>query len=74
MLDESKLTDEETSLYRESNETGDVWKDESLGIDERITMAAARLAMNHKESARYKDDAVRTINANLTSLNKAMSL
>ena len=37
-------------------------------------MAAARLAMNHKESARYKDDAVRTINANLTSLNKAMSL
>ena len=74
LLDASKLADEDTSLYRESNETGDVWKDESLGIDERITMAAARLAMNHKESARYKDDAVRAINANLTSLNKAMSL
>ena len=74
LLDASKLADEDTSLYRESNETGDVWKDGSIGLDERITMAATRLAMNHKDNVNYRNEAVRAINANLTSLNKAMSL
>ena len=37
-------------------------------------MAATRLATNHKDSARHKENAVRAINANLSSLNKAMSL
>lgn len=74
LLDASKLADEDTSLYRESNETGDVWKDGSIGLDERITMAATRLAMNHKDNVNYRNEAIRAINANLTSLNKAMSL
>ena len=43
-------------------------------MEDRITIAAACLAKNHKYSAKHKENAVRAINANLSSLNKAMSL
>ena len=44
LLDESKLADESTDLYREVGETEDIWNDQSLGLQERMTAAAARLS------------------------------
>ena len=44
MLDESKIADERTDLYRDPDEVGDILNDQSLGLQERITAAAARIA------------------------------
>ena len=41
LLDESKIANESTDLYRDPNEVGDILNDQSLGLQERITAAAA---------------------------------
>lgn len=73
LLDESKKADEDTALYRDEGETDDIWNDQSMGMDERITAAATRLAANHREDKRLRNDAVRAIGGNLTNLHRAMS-
>ena len=40
LLDESKIADESTDLYRNPDEVGDILNDQSLGLQERITAAA----------------------------------
>ena len=46
----------------------------SLGLDERITAAATRLANNHRDNKTLRDDAMRAIGGNLMNLRRAMSL
>lgn len=74
LLDESKLADESTDLYRDPDETEDIWNDQSLGLQERITAAATRLANNHRDNKTLRNDAMRAIGGNLSDLRKAMSL
>jgi N12 class adenine-specific DNA methylase/predicted nucleotidyltransferase len=59
--------------FREG-ETGDIWKDQSLGLEERITNAAIRLSNNQSGDMTLRNDAMRAIGGNLTSLRKAMAL
>ena len=61
-------------LYRDGGETDDVWTDGSMGLQERITAAATRLANNHREDKTLRNDAMRAIGGNLSDLRKAMSL
>ena len=56
------------------DDTSDVWSDMSLGLDERITAAATRLANNHRDNKTLRDDAMRAIGGNLMNLRRAMSL
>ncbi|WP_454895320.1 ADP-ribosyltransferase-containing protein [Alloprevotella tannerae] len=65
---------EDDVLYRDSNETRDIWLDQSMGLHERTTAAAARLANNHRDNKVFMQDAMRAIGANLTDLRKAMRL
>lgn len=74
LLDESKIADESTDLYREVDDTEDIWNDQSLGLQERITAAATRLANNHRDNKTLRNDAMRAIGGNLSDLRKAMSL
>lgn len=74
LLDESKIADESTDLYRDPDETEDIWNDQSLGLQERITAAATRLANNHRDNKTLRNDAMRAIGGNLSDLRKAMSL
>ena len=74
ILDESKIADESTDLYRDPNEVEDILNDQSLGLQERITAAAARIASQHKENKSLRNDAVRAIGGNIADLHKAMSL
>lgn len=60
--------------YREGSETRDIWIDQSMGLHERTTAAAARLANNHRDNKVFMQDAMRAIGANLTDLRKAMRL
>lgn len=71
LLEESKIADESTDLYREVD---DVWTDGSMGLQERMTAAATRLANNHREDKTLRNDAMRAIGGNLADLRKAMSL
>lgn len=72
LLDESKLADESADLYRDPYETEDIWNDQSLGLQERMTAAAARLSTNHKDNKTLRNDAMRAICANLDDLAKSM--
>ena len=48
--------------------------DGSLGLQERITAAATRLANNHRGNKTLRNDAMRAIGGNLSDLRKVMSL
>ena len=74
LLDESKMSDESTDLYRDPDNTDDVWTDGSLGLQERMTAAAARLSANHKDNKTLRNEAMLAIGSNLSDLRKAMSL
>ena len=73
VLDESRKADENPILYRDGEETEDIWKDKSMGLYERTT-AAMRLADKHQENKTLRNDAMRAIGNNLADLRKAMSL
>ena len=73
VLDESRKADENPILYRDGEETEDIWKDKSMGLHERTT-AAMRLADKHQENKTLRNDAMRAIGNNLADLRKAMSL
>ena len=73
LLVESKKADEKgVTLYR-PGETDDVWNDMSMGLDERITSAKVKLAELNGDDAAARDEAVRAIGGNLSSLRSAMS-
>lgn len=74
LLAESKKNDEDTAFYRDGDETGDIWSDQSMGLQERMTAAATRLANNHRDNKTLRNDAMRAIGGNLSDLRKAMSL
>ena len=74
LLEQSKIADESTDLYRDPDETEDIWNDQSLGLQERITAAATRLANNHRDNKTLRNDAMRAIGGNLSDLRKVMSL
>jgi hypothetical protein len=74
LLDESKISDESTDLYRDPDETEDILADVSLGLDERVTAIASRLASRNRDDVTLRDDAYRAIGGNLTKLRQAMSL
>ena len=68
ILDESKIADESTDLYRDPDEVEDILNDQNLGLQERITAAAARIASQHKENKSLRNDAVRAIGGNMCIL------
>lgn len=74
VLDESRKAGENPILYRDGEETEDIWKDKSMGLHERTTAAAMRLADKHHENKTLRNDAMRAIGNNLADLRKAMSL
>ena len=74
VLDESRKADEDPILYRDGGEMEDIWKDKSMGLHERTTAAAMRLADKHQENKTLRNDAMRAIGNNLADLRKAMSL
>ena len=55
-------------------ETGDIWNDRSVGLEERITNAAIRLSNNQSGDLTLRNDAMKAIGGNLTSLRKAMAV
>jgi transposase len=69
-----RLISEDSAVYRDPDETEDIWNDQSLGLQERITAAATRLANNHRDNKTLRNDAMRAIGGNLSDLRKAMSL
>ena len=74
VLDESRKADENPILYRDGEETEDIWKDKSMGLHERTTAAAMRLADKHQENKTLRNYAMHAIGNNLADLRKAMSL
>ncbi len=70
------IADGESSRYRfrdTDSETGDIWNDRSVGLEERITNAAIRLSNNQGGDLTLRNDAMRAIGGNLTSLRRAMA-
>lgn len=67
---------EELGLSAESRfrdgETGDIWKDQSVGLQERITNAAIRLSNNQSGDLTLRNDAQKAVVNNLQSLLHSM--
>lgn len=57
--------------YRDG-ETGDIWKDRSVGLQERITNAAIRLSNNQRGDLTLRNDAQKAVVSNLQSLLHSM--
>lgn len=57
--------------YRDG-ETGDIWKDRSVGLQERITNAAIRLSNNQSGDLTLRNDAQKAVVNNLQSLLHSM--
>lgn len=53
-------------------ETGDIWKDQSVGLEERITNAAIRLSNNQSGDLTLRNDAQKAVVNNLQSLLHSM--
>lgn len=67
--EELGLTDE--ARFRDG-ETGDIWKDQSVGLQERITNAAIRLSNNQSADLTLRNDAQKAVVNNLQSLLHSM--
>ncbi len=59
------------SRFRDG-ETSDIWKDQSIGSEERITNAAIRLSNNQSADLTLRNDAMRAVTNNLQSLLHSM--
>lgn len=53
-------------------ETSDIWKDQSIGLEERMTNAAIRLSNNQSADLTLRNDAMRAVTNNLQSLLHSM--
>ncbi len=74
-----RFNDENEDIrYRDEEDTpegtDDIWNDQSMGMQEKMTLAAMRLAELNKNDAGAKSEAVRMANKSLMSLTKAMRL
>ena len=49
LLEQSKLADESTDLYRDSDDTDDVWTNQSLGLQETDFLYHSRISRRTKE-------------------------
>ena len=49
LLEQSKLADESTDLYRDPEETEDIWNDQSLGLQETDFLCHSRISRRTKE-------------------------
>ena len=49
LLDESKIADESSDLYRDPDETDDVWTNQSLGLQETDFLYHSRISRRTKE-------------------------
>lgn len=67
--EELGLSDE--ARFRDG-ETDDIWKDHSVGLEERITNAAIRLSNNQSSDLTLRNDAQRAVVNNLQSLLHSM--
>lgn len=67
--EELGLTDE--ARFRDG-ETSDIWKDQSVGLQERITNAAIRLSNNQSGDLTLRNDAQKAVVNNLQSLLHSM--
>lgn len=82
LLDGAKLpkffesaTDSEEESYDfrfRDGETGDIWKDQSVGLQERITNAAIRLSNNQSSDLTLRNDAQKAVINNLQILLHSM--
>lgn len=68
-----QINDAEIDFRFRDGETGDIWNDQSIGFEERITNAAIRLSNNQSGDLTLRNDAMRAIGGNLTSLRRAMA-
>lgn len=67
------ITEEESYDFRfRDGETGDIWKDQSVGLQERITNAAIRLSNNQSGDLTLRNDAQKAVVNNLQSLLHSM--
>ena len=55
------------------NETKEIWNDQNLSLQERITAAMAKLAAKHQDDKTIRNDAMQAIGGNIASLRKAMA-
>ena len=67
------IEEAESFEYRfRDGETGDIWKDQSVGLEERITNAAIRLSNNQSGDLTLRNDAQKAVVNNLQSLLHSM--
>lgn len=72
-FDNPTIAEEESFEYRfRDGETGDIWKDQSVGLQERITNAAIRLSNNQSGDLTLRNDAQKAVVNNLQSLLHSM--
>jgi hypothetical protein len=62
------------AIPRSMGEAEDIMNDRSMGMRERMTAAAARLAENNKDDANAKNALYKAIGSNLADLRKAMGV
>ena len=60
--------------FRSADDTADIMDDQSMGMQERMTAMATKIAALHADDAAAKNRAYRAIGGNLADLRKAMSL
>ncbi|MBO6250359.1 MAG: hypothetical protein J6N71_03305 [Muribaculaceae bacterium] len=51
LLDESKIADESTDLYRDPDETEDIWNDQSMGLDETLYSRGKKTTPSERDGA-----------------------
>lgn len=66
---DNSISGHEMIEYRfRDSETGDIWKDQSLGLKEKITYAALRLSKAQADDLTLRNDAMAAIGDNLKNL------
>lgn len=68
-FESATISEEESFDFRyRDGETGDIWKDQSIGLEEKITNAALRLSADYKSDLTLRNEAMTAIGNNLKSL------
>lgn len=68
-FESATISEEESFDFRyRDGETGDIWKDQSIGLEEKITNAALRLSKAQADDLTLRNDAMTAIGNNLKSL------
>lgn len=68
-FESATISEEESFDFRyRDGETGDIWKDQSIGLKEKITYAALRLSKAQADDLTLRNDAMAAIGDNLKNL------